>query len=317
MTRAIKPSPRKNKKLFLYAKSAHNFGLDGVKRMVCLCKKLKEVLNLNPTLCVSDFKAQMYANSMGVNDVISLDMLRNMSNVMCKNDILIYESNEDVGSMKEDLQIFCSLVIKIDSNDFLLFDDLLYNYNKNKLKQTQERIIFFGDDDYTNTFLNIVQNSNKKHNINLLLGEYFFLNNDKFLKEFFNNTYESDEYLYALSHSKFVLSANVQTCLEARANGSIVMFFNREYESHRLRISKQTKELLKKYGIIISATTSFVNTKEKYNKTFFNDLILEFNLICDEYQILDDDVCNEQINELHLQNKININSIIDKVKYCL
>ncbi len=227
--------------------------------MLHIAKKLQQK-NIEPTLCVSDFKAQIKAKSMGFANTISMDVLRNMANVMSEGNVLVYESNEDAGLIKQDLEQYCSLVIKIDESYFPLVGDCATN------SEAKGGSVFFGDDDYSEEFLNMVQSSDSKYDTSLILGEYFFLNNDKILKQYFADVYESDEYEYGLNDCACLLSANVQCAIEAIAMGKDVMFFERDDKL----ITQSTKDILNKYGVL------FAKTSNKQNGNYFKNLISEF-----------------------------------------
>jgi len=263
--------------------------------MLLIAQKLQE-RRIEPTLCVSDFKAQIKAKTMGFANTISIDVLRNMANVMSKGNVLIYESNEDAGLIQQDLQKYCSLVIKIDQSNFPIVDDCLSSSHNNA------KCVFFGDDDYSELFLNMVKKSDTKYDISLMLGEYFFLNNDDILKTYFNDTYGSDEYKYALQDCEYLLSGNVQSTLQCRAMGKNVMFFVRDDKD----INQTTKDMLIKYGILLAKTT---NTNEN---EYFKNLISEFAKFTNTPNI--QEATNKaQIELIQKDAKTNIDNIISQI----
>jgi spore coat polysaccharide biosynthesis predicted glycosyltransferase SpsG len=160
--------------LYFYAKSGHTVGLEETKRCAAIANKLKE---FNPILCTSDFRAGAFAkDNFGIKKYVNIDVVRNLHNIMQKGDILIYETPEVNEIMKEEMKEYCSLVYGInDELSGIIVDTTIYTPIKNP---SLEKTIFFGDDDYNNLFLDMAKESGK-FDLNLLIGHYFFLGNEK------------------------------------------------------------------------------------------------------------------------------------------
>ena len=176
--------------VYLYAKSGHTVGLEATKRCAAIANALKE---FDPILCTSDFRAGAFAKDLlGVRRYVNIDVVRNLHNIMQKRDILIYDTPEANDDMKKDMKEFCTLLYGIDSEiEGIVVDTSIYTKQENpKLEKT----IFFGDDDYYNIFLALVEKSGE-FDINLLMGHYFFLGNEKIFDKHFANVIDEEEYV--------------------------------------------------------------------------------------------------------------------------
>ena len=243
--------------VYLYAKSGHTIGLEATKRCAAIANFLKE---FDPILCTSDFRAGAFAKDLlGVRRYVNIDVVRNLHNIMQKRDILIYDTPEANDDMKKDMKEFCTLLYGIDSEiEGIVVDTSIYTKQENpKLEKT----IFFGDDDYYNLFLKLLEDSGKS-DINLLMGHYFFLGNEKIFNNHFSNVIDEEEYVETIKDSKYLLTASLQTALESLACGNKPVLFKREdkiYDEnliHELNLpvieADNLKDLLEKFDASIN-----------------------------------------------------------------
>ena len=243
--------------VYLYAKSGHTIGLEATKRCAAIANFLKE---FDPILCTSDFRAGAFAKDLlGVRRYVNIDVVRNLHNIMQKRDILIYDTPEANEDMKKDMKEFCTLLYGIDSEiEGIVVDTSIYTKQENpKLEKT----IFFGDDDYYNLFLKLLEDSGKS-DINLLMGHYFFLGNEKIFNNHFSNVIDEEEYVETIKNSKYLLTASLQTALESLACGNKPVLFKREdkiYDEkliHELNLpvieADSLKDLLEKFDASIN-----------------------------------------------------------------
>ena len=243
--------------VYLYAKSGHTIGLEATKRCAAIANFLKE---FDPILCTSDFRAGAFAKDLlGVRRYVNIDVVRNLHNIMQKRDILIYDTPEANDDMKKDMKEFCTLLYGIDSEiEGIVVDTSIYTKQENpKLEKT----IFFGDDDYYNLFLKLLEDSGKS-DINLLMGHYFFLGNEKIFNNHFSNVIDEEEYVETIKDSKYLLTASLQTALESLACGNKPVLFKREdkiYDEnliHELNLpvieADSLKDLLEKFDASIN-----------------------------------------------------------------
>lgn len=274
-------------KIYFYAKSGHTIGLEATKKCATIINILKD---FDPILCTSDFRAGAFAkDNLGVKKYVNIDVVRNLTNIMQRNDILFYSSDEVNEQMKEDMKDFCSLSYCIDDFEGVLVDKSLYTQNENP---SLEKTIFFGDDDYYNQFLEMSTKSDKL-DINLLMGHYFFLGNEKVFKNHFVNVIDEEEYVETIVNSKYLLTASVQTACESIACGNKPVLFKREDK-------KYDDKLISKLNIPVIGSDNL------------NELIFLFEQVINNYPTLGkldfinlDNVISEIKKKIELFNKLN------------
>ena len=279
--------------VYLYAKSGHTIGLEATKRCAAIANALKE---FNPILCTSDFRAGAFAKDLlGIRRYVNIDVIRNLHNIMEKRDILIYDTPEINDNMKKDMTDFCTLVYGIDDEiKGIIVDSSIYNKTDNTNLNKLDKTIFFGDDDYNNIFLEMAKQSEKQE-INMLMGHYFFLGNEKVFSNYFSNVIDEEEYVQTIKNSKYLLTASLQSALESLACGNFPVLFKRfdkNYDEElitNLNIpvikGDNLKQLIENFSVIInnypninnfniiSFDTIVKNVKEKidlYNKLMNN-----------------------------------------------
>ena len=211
--------------VYLYAKSGHTVGLEATKRCAAIANALKE---FDPILCTSDFRAGAFAKDLlGIRRYVNIDVIRNLHNIMEKRDILIYDTPEINDNMKKDMTDFCTLVYGIDDEiKGIIVDSSIYNKTDNTNLNKLDKTIFFGDDDYNNIFLEMAKESEKQE-INMLMGHYFFLGNEKVFSNYFSNVIDEQEYVQTIKNSKYLLTASLQSALESLACGNFPVLFKR------------------------------------------------------------------------------------------
>ena len=252
--------------VYLYAKSGHTVGLEATRRCAAIANALKE---FKPILCTSDFRAGAFAKDyLGVKKYVNIDVVRNLHNIMQRRDILIYETPEVNEDMRKDMSEFCTLLYGIGKElNEIIVDESIYTKNENP---TIEKTIFFGDDDYHNLLLGIIEDS-KKYDINLLMGHYFFLGNEKIFVNHFSNIIDEEEYVQTIQNSKYLLTASLQTALESLSCGNKPVLFKRIDKSYdeelikKLNIplvqSDNLKELINQFELIIKDYPTITNFK--------------------------------------------------------
>ena len=269
--------------VYLYAKSGHTVGLDATKRCAVIANFLKE---LDPILCTSDFRAGAFAkDNLGVKKYVNIDVVRNLHNMMHRGDILIYETPEVNENMKEEMKEFCTLLYGIGEElNEIIVDESIYIKNENP---TIEKTIFFGDDDYHNLLLGIIEDS-KKYDINLLMGHYFFLGNEKIFVNHFSNIIDEEEYVQTIQNSKYLLTASLQTALESLSCGNKPVLFKRIDKSY-------DEELIKKLNLPLIQSDNL------------EELINQFELIIKDYPIITNFKCTDfKIISSEIKEKIEL-----------
>lgn len=274
-------------KVYLYAKSGHSIGLEATKRCAAIANELKE---FDPILCTSDFRAGAFAKDLlGIKKYVNIDVLRNLYNIMEKRDILIYDTDETNEFMKNDMKQFCTLLYSVNTDlSDIVIDASIYNKNKNP---SIEKTLFFGDDDYNNLFLNLVEASTK-YDIELLMGHYFFLGNEKIFKNHFSKIIDEEEYVETIQNSKYLLTASLQTALESIACGNKAVLFKREDKTYNEKlISKINLPIIKESNlekIIENFETIIKNYPqiENFNNTNLKNIQLNIKEKLEEYNRL-------------------------------
>ena len=269
--------------VYLYAKSGHTVGLEATKRCAVIANALKE---FEPILCTSDFRAGAFAkDNLGVKKYVNIDVVRNLHNMMHRGDILIYETPEVNENMKEEMKEFCTLLYGIGEElNEIIVDESIYIKNENP---TIEKTIFFGDDDYHNLLLGIIEDS-KKYDINLLMGHYFFLGNEKIFVNHFSNIIDEEEYVQTIQNSKYLLTASLQTALESLSCGNKPVLFRRIDKSY-------DEELIKKLNLPLIQSDNL------------EELINQFELIIKDYPIITNFKCTDfKIISSEIKEKIEL-----------
>ena len=266
--------------VYFYAKSGHGIGLDATKRCSAVATLLKD---LDPVLCTSDFRAGAYAKELfDVKKYVNIDVVRNLSNIMQRKDILIYDTDETNELMEEGMSEFCSLVYNLKEISDIIVDTSIYTKNENP---NIVKTIFFGDDDYNNLFLEEMNNE-LQYDIDLLMGHYFFLGNEKVFNKHFNNVIDEEEYIETINNSKYLLTASVQSALESIACGNSPVIFKREDKQYNI-------DLIEKLNI------PCIESKN------LEDTISEFETIIKDYPTINNyEVANLEDMKVEISTKI-------------
>jgi len=273
--------------VYLYSKSGHAIGLEATKRCAAIANKLKE---FDPILCTSDFRAGAFAKDLlGIKKYVNIDVVRNLYNIMEKRDILIYDTDETNEFMKNDMKEFCTLLYSVQ-NDIskIVVDETIYKKIDNP---SIEKLMFFGDDDYNNLFLENIKKANPL-NIDLLMGHYFFLGNEKVFKNFFNNIIDEEEYVETIQNTKYLLTASLQTALESINCGNKPVLFKREdkiYDEELINDlnipcinSNDFNEIVKDFEKI---TKNYPEIKN-FQNVYLEDIVTKIKIEIDEYKKL-------------------------------
>ncbi|BAK74612.1 hypothetical protein [Arcobacter sp. L] len=243
--------------IYLYAKSGHTIGLEATKRCAAIANLLKE---FNPILCTSDFRAGAFAkDNLEIKKYVNIDVIRNLPNIMQRKDILIYDSNETNEEMRKEMEEFCSLLYEI-KNDDIIVDTTLYKKSENSIF---EKTLFFGDDDYNNLLLDLLKDS-KKFDLNLLMGHYFFLGNEKIFQNHFSNVIDEEEYVQTIQNSKYLLTSSIQTAYESLSCGNFPVLFKREDKSYNDKLISKLNIPVIKYSNIDELINNFESTIKDY-----------------------------------------------------
>lgn len=229
-------------KIYYYVHTGHRIGLDRFRRACAIIRALGDV---DVTLLCSDFRIANEAKNFGVSNAVGIDVVRNIPKIANYADKLIFDSDEANPVMLEDMRNYFSTFIRLsdDKNDskaeseFLIspylsgegicnavtVDDKYFT----KEEKTINLSYFFGDDDYEKDLeknLSFVEELNP----DLLLGFYYFLDYEDFLRNKFKNHHEFEEYDEVIKKSKILITASPQAIFENLASGGKPIYVQRE-----------------------------------------------------------------------------------------
>lgn len=247
-------------KIYIYAKSGHNHELNAVRRCSVIEKALQE---FDPLLCPGDFRAGAYAKDMlGIKKYVSMDVIENLPNMMQRGDILIFDSDEPSEKMLSHMKDFCTLLYEFGKDiPYTLIDTTIYN--KQNANQKDEKVLFYGDNDYSNILIPSCENM-QKQDIKLLMGHYFFLGNEKKLAPYFSDIIDEEEYVEIIQNTKYLLSGNENACLESLSCGNSPVLFLRD------DIEYKYLDKIKELNIPIIVHKNLEDTISEFNQLIQN-----------------------------------------------
>jgi len=246
-------------KLYYYAFTGHKYGLDRLKKAVVVLNKLQEN-GIETMLLVNDFRAGLVAKELGIANSVTIEGIQDIDAIAEIGDSVIIDSPEDdhgrlvkycsdfktvfrFAQTDEDKSIHGEVMLSIvckteDCISSIIVDDVYFEEH-----QKEERTLFFlSDSDANKTILN---NSDffKALDMELLLGHYFYVKYEDDLAKIFKTLHEAEEYTELICSSKRVVTASVQTALEAKVSGAEIVFIELK------ELMNNEKELLISLGI--------------------------------------------------------------------
>lgn len=271
-------------KIYIYAKGGHTFGLDAIRRCSYITKLLDEK-NCEPILCVNEFSAGAYAKKqLDIKNYITTETLNDLSKVLKKGDTLIYESDEISEFIETQEKSYFSFLYKIPEDiPISITNKFLY---KKQNSRKNEKLFFYGDEDYSKELINLCEKS-AKYEIPLLLGEYFFIGDEKKFENRFSQLLNSQEYVRCVQNTKYLLSGSLNTCLESIECGNKPVLLKRKDKNYDDQLIKEIHlptinfttldEVFIKFEKIIENYPK-LNKKEKFNiDTIINDIFIRIN----------------------------------------
>ena len=248
-------------KLYYYAFTGHKYGLDRMKRATVILNKLR-VNGIDTMLLVNDFRAGLIAREFGVTESVTIEGIQDIDAVAQIGDCIIIDSPEDdhgrlvkycsdfksvfrFSENSEDKSIHgeTMLAFNCKSDDCissLIIDDIYFE----EYKKEKRTLFFLGDSDSDKL---ILTNSDffKDSNMELLLGNYFYVKYEDDLKKIFTTLHEAEEYIELICTSSRVVTASFQTALEASVAGAEVVFIEIE------KLEENKREILQKLNIML------------------------------------------------------------------
>ena len=247
--------------VFYYANTGHKIGLDRLRRGAAVVKKLEDN-GVEARLLVNDFRAGLAAKELGAKEYVTIETVQDIDAIAeAGNSIIIDSSEDDHGRLvkycadfknvwrfehsPEDQSVHGETLIRVACQDeeciSAVIVDEMYIPQGNK----EERVLFFLDDaDYDKTILSN-EDFFKAFEMELLLGNYFFVKYEDDLAKLFSTLHEPEEYFDLIESSQTIVTASSQTALEAKACGAKVIYIDLQKDA------LYPVEVLRSYGISI------------------------------------------------------------------
>jgi len=239
--------------LYYYTNTGHKIGLERLRRGAALIKRLTS--NGEETqLLVNDFRAGLVARELGVPEYVTIETIQDIDAIAQNGDTVIIDSIEDDHGR---LVKYCSDFKEVwrfahDADDTSVYGETVLDFNTVLVDDTyfekstkEERTLFFlGDADYDKTILGN-EAFFKSFDMELLLGNYFFVKYEDDLAKLFTTLHEPEEYETLVKSATTVVTASGQTALEAKASGAKVIYL--ALENRQLYLVS----LLESYGIAV------------------------------------------------------------------
>ena len=272
-------------KLYYYAFTGHKYGLDRMKRATVVLNKLRDK-GVDTMLLVNDFRAGLVAREFGVPESVTIEGIQDIDAIAEIGDCVIIDSPEDdhgrlvkycsdfksvfrFAESAEDKSIHGEIMFEVNCKhdtclSSLIVDDIYFEEHK-KEKRT---LFFLGDSDADKTILNNSEFFNE-NDMELLLGNYFYVKYESDLEKIFDTIHEAEEYQDLICSSSRVVTASFQTALEASVAGAEVIFIEKE------ELSKEKRELLISLNVILNVNFN----KEEYKQTLLKNVLIASNII--------------------------------------
>lgn len=249
---------------YYYAHTGHRDDLDGVRRAGALLPRL-ESQGITTKLLVNDFRAALAAKEYGIEGAVSVESIHDIDLVVDIGDSLFIDSPEELPGHFEN---FCRDYKKIfrlarDCDDRAQSqEEVLYPWDESMraifiddiyLDDSEKKdgiVLFYGDSDPKKELLGMASQL-KDRDINLLLGEYFYLGYEDELGEYFTQMYEPEEYKEIISHSKDVITFSLQCAMEAKSAGANVVYIEKE------KLNECTINVLEQFQIAYHEKSDF------------------------------------------------------------
>ncbi|MEA1953355.1 MAG: hypothetical protein U9O24_03085 [Campylobacterota bacterium] len=228
--------------IYYYANSGHKIGLERVRRGAALLKMLAKSGH-EVQLLVNDFRAGLVAKELGVKEYVTIETVQDIDAIAeAGNSIIIDTSENDNGRLVKycadfknvwrfaldstDTSVHGETLFREGCRDDNCLDAMIIDDEYFEVSQKEERTLFFlGDADYDKVIL-----SNeaffKALDMELLLGNYFFVKYEDDLAKLFSSLHEPEEYEELIKNSSCIVTASAHTALEAKASGANVVYIH-------------------------------------------------------------------------------------------
>lgn len=220
--------------LYYYANTGHKIGLERLRRGAALLKSLTNQ-DAKTLFLVNDFRAGLLAKELGVKDYVTVEGVQDIDAIAEHGDSIIIDSIEDDhGRLVKYCEDFKNVWrFAHDAHDKPIHDEIILDVNTvlvdemyfEEAKKEERTLFFLGDADYDKIVLNN-EDFFKAFDMELLLGNYFFVKYEDDLAKLFSTLHEPEEYDALIKGSSTVVTASAQTALEVKASGGRSIYLN-------------------------------------------------------------------------------------------
>jgi hypothetical protein len=227
-------------KIYYYAYTGHKNGLDRLKKATALLKEFDKK-GFDTLLLVNDFRASLVAREFGIMDSVHIETILDIDAIAQKGDVIIIDSPEDDKGRLEKYMIDFKHVFRFaeSENDkskygesilsvecggencleSIVIDNVYFEENEKK-----DRTVFFLNDSDADKRILTHSEFFEGEDMELILGHYFYVKYEKDLEKIFKKLHESEEYTDLICTSRRVVTASLQTALEASVSGAEVVY---------------------------------------------------------------------------------------------
>jgi hypothetical protein len=219
--------------LYYYVFTGHKVGLDRVKKAAAIIKALANQ-GVECRLLVNDFRAGLVAREHGVADSITIETIQDIDAVaQSGNSVIIDSPEDDHGRLEKYCHEFKAVfIMRQTAEDKVRFSEIILDgvavdelYESSPAHKVERKLFFLNDADYDKVILSHASLFEGK-NVELLLGNYFFVKYEDDLAKIFTTLHEPEEYVELIQTSRCVITSSLQTAFEAKNSGACVYFLN-------------------------------------------------------------------------------------------
>jgi hypothetical protein len=220
--------------LYYYVNTGHQIGLERLRRGAALLNRLS-AKGIEIQLLVNDFRAGLVARELGVTEYVTIEGIQDIDAIAENGASIIIDSIEDdhgrlvkycqdfeqvwrFGHDEHDAPVHTEKVIPIDT---VLVDDTFFEQGAKE----EKTVFFLGDADYNKTILGN-EDFFKSFDMELLLGNYFFVKYEDDLAKLFSTLHEPEEYEDLIKSTTTLVTASSQAAVEAKVAGTKVIYLD-------------------------------------------------------------------------------------------
>jgi hypothetical protein len=224
---------------YIYAYSNHKAGLSRLRRMAVLYQQMQDQ-GIEVEMLTNDHRAISAVREYGISSATTIQTVWDIDSVAQWGDSLIIDTPEDdEGKLEQYVEMFNSVSRvantcdeKSQFGEELLYPDPMvdpYFLVSKRQEKVERKLLFVGDSDSDKWLLEQAEYF-AGLDLELLLGEYFYVGYETALESYFPIQHEAENYRECISQSHTIVTSEMQTAYEARAAGARVLYLNHETE---------------------------------------------------------------------------------------